>query len=267
MKTLKILTYSISALILVVILAAFADQKNLPAKRYKKPIAGNGFALLELFTSEGCSSCPPADELLAQIQIESNDKPVYILAYHVDYWNRLGWKDIFSNPDYSKRQVQYSKWLNVPEYYTPQVVINGKAEYVGSDEPALRGSIAGALKTAQFAELSLQAQQKGDKLSVNYQVTGGSSSNQLLLAVVQKLAVSKVARGENGGRTLTHAQIVRELHTVNVSVDEKGTSVIKISHGFDTKGWEIIGFVQDTSNGEVLTATKAKFNDDVIAKK
>src|SRR6187402_1594915 len=92
----------------------------------------NGFAVVELYTSEGCSSCPPADELVSKIQKESNGQPVYILAFHVDYWNRLGWKDVFGDAAYSKRQNDYAQYLKLPSVYTPQIVVNGKKEFVGS---------------------------------------------------------------------------------------------------------------------------------------
>ena len=82
----------------------------------------NGFAVVELFTSEGCSSCPPADELLAKLQRESAEKNIYLLAYHVDYWDRLGWKDQFSSNEYTKRQQKYLDWLNLYVMYTPQSV-------------------------------------------------------------------------------------------------------------------------------------------------
>ena len=103
--------------------------------------ADKGFAVVELFTSEGCSSCPPADALVAKVQKESAGKPVYILAYHVDYWNRLGWKDAFSDAAYSARQKQYSHWIKGAEIYTPQAVINGRKEFVGSQEGTLRSTI------------------------------------------------------------------------------------------------------------------------------
>jgi len=93
----------------------------------------HGFALVELFTSEGCSSCPPAEELAAEIQKESADRPVYVLAYHVDYWDHQGWKDRYSDPAYSQRQKDYSSWLGTSDIYTPQVVVNGRKQLVGSD--------------------------------------------------------------------------------------------------------------------------------------
>src|SRR5882757_10188754 len=95
--------------------------------------AANGFAVVELFTSEGCSSCPSADALVAAVQKENKDQPVYILAFHVDYWDRLGWKDAFSDAAYSDRQRAYASWLRLSSIYTPQVVVNGRKEFVGSD--------------------------------------------------------------------------------------------------------------------------------------
>ena len=103
---------------------------------------GQGFALVELYTSEGCSSCPPADELAAALP-KSYPSGVYLLSFHVDYWDRLGWKDPFSNAEYTRRQKEYNTAL-VPmlnSIFTPQVIINGKMELVGSDEPRIRAAI------------------------------------------------------------------------------------------------------------------------------
>jgi hypothetical protein len=263
MKPIKFFTYCASIIMLVLLTTAFIDSKKTVNKNFQT-VDAKGFALLELFTSEGCSSCPAADELLAKIQKETQDKPVYILAYHVDYWNRLGWKDVFSSPEYSKRQVAYSHTLNA-EVYTPQVVINGKAECVGSDEPSLRSAITNALTTAPTATVALQAQQNGDNLTVNYQVSGNTNASRLLLAVVQKSAISKVQRGENAGRTLSHAQIVRSLQAVDLNAQKKGLSVIKLPQGFNTQNWEIVGFIQNPTGGEILSATKASFNNNATS--
>src|SRR5476651_2422634 len=120
----------------VIASSAFINfKKTVPSKANNQR-----FAVVELFTSEGCSSCPPADEAIAKLQKESNGKPVYILAFHVDYWNRLGWKDVFSNADYSERQNEYAKYLRLESVYTPQVVVNGKKEFVGSEESTLQSS-------------------------------------------------------------------------------------------------------------------------------
>src|ERR1700739_3900608 len=116
MKTMKI--FSLAAVLALIVLGTTAF---INARLLKKINAGDkGFAVIELFTSEGCSSCPPADQLVAKIEKEVKDRPVYILAYHVGYWNNSGWKDAFSSADYSKRQRDYASWLHVQSVYTPQ---------------------------------------------------------------------------------------------------------------------------------------------------
>src|ERR1700744_6104626 len=132
MKSLKYIATALLVAAGVFIAGAFINKRKVPVTD-----AGKGFAVIELFTSEGCSSCPPADALVARVQKESNDKPVYILAFHVDYWNRLGWKDVFSSAEYSERQNQYARWLKLSSVYTPQIVVNGRTEFVGSEEANL----------------------------------------------------------------------------------------------------------------------------------
>lgn len=241
----------------VIISAAFINNKS-TAKL--KP-DGKGFALVELFTSEGCSSCPPADDLVAKVQKEIGDKPVYILAYHVDYWNRLGWKDVFSSADYSKRQNEYARWLKLSQVYTPQIVVNGKKEFVGSQEGALRNAIKSSLLESGDVQLNLAVTRNANNTAlVQYKVEGntGNSNNVISLALVQKQAVIKVERGENGGRTLAHAQIVRNLQTLSLSKNT-GSATIALPAGFNIQGWEVIGFVQNSGNGAVLGASKTQF--------
>ena len=162
--------------------------KRMSAKKNTGEKNKGGFAVLELFTSEGCSSCPPADELLAKIQRETEGGPVYILAYHVDYWDRLGWKDAYSSADFSNRQVQYGHWLNVSPIYTPQVIINGRTQFVGSDESAIRHAISEQLATNPVASLTLQAHPEGEHLRVEYQATHVAKGSRVLIAIVQKSA-------------------------------------------------------------------------------
>jgi hypothetical protein len=215
-----------------------------------------GFAVVELFTSEGCSSCPAADEVVAKIQRETNEKPVYILAFHVDYWNRLGWKDIFSEPAYSNRQNQYSSWLNA-SIYTPQVVINGQQEFVGSDENRLRSSIATALHKTNPVHLSINSIRANDRnVSLHYQIDGKNTNSSLVLALIEKTASSKVLKGENEGRTLSHVQIVRNFQTISLNARNEGVSEIEIPAGLDNQGLEIIAFLQSRENGEITGATK-----------
>jgi hypothetical protein len=225
-----------------------------------------GFAVVELFTSEGCSSCPPADELVAQIQHESDVQPVYILAYHVDYWNRLGWKDQFSSAAYSQRQNQYANWLNA-ELYTPQAVVNGSREFVGSDEGTLRQAINNGLQTAASTVLSLSdLKAEPGKVTVQFHTEGSTRHTALLLALVQQRAISKVLKGENRGRTLSHVQIVRDLQNVNLNGKTDGSASIAIADGLNKDSVEIISFLQDTDSGAIIAATKSSLVGEVLPK-
>ncbi|MDO6429591.1 DUF1223 domain-containing protein [Flavitalea sp. BT771] len=228
-----------------------------------KSSAGKGFAVLELFTSEGCSSCPAADDLLAHVQEEAGDKPIYVLAYHVDYWNRLGWMDKFSSPAFSQRQYQYHNWL-ASQVYTPQLVVNGRSELVGSDAPAVRRVVEGSLGNAAAAALELHGQQQPGMINLQYQVAGDNPGHpitgQLVIAVVQKHAINKVERGENAGRTLSHTQIVRDLHTFELTKN-KGAVKIDVPREFNSQDWEVIGMIQDPGSGVIKAAARLSLND------
>jgi len=259
MRSFKILTFTVCLAIAVLASAAFINAKGV-AKKVERKITGNGFAVIELFTSEGCSSCPSADELVARIQKEDADKPVYILAFHVDYWNRLGWKDPFSSADYSKRQNQYATWLNLQSVYTPQIVVNGRKEFVGSEEGTLRNAITAGLHSAPAGGLTLNAQNSTSHIVVQYKAESAGKNITLLLALVQKNGQIKVQRGENGGRTLSHVQIVRNLQSVSLNTGGSGTANIALPEGFNAAGYEVIGFVQNTGNGAILAAAKSAFD-------
>lgn len=242
-------------------LAAFTIPPT-PTVKHSTPVhSAKGFALLELFTSEGCSSCPRADDLLNKIQTEAKDKPVYVLAYHVDYWDRLGWKDKFSDAAWSERQRTYAGWLQSGSIYTPQIVINGNTECLDWNASTLQGNITQALTSATDATLNIQVTQNNRSLTVTYQATGKTNGHQLLIALVQKHAVNKILRGENEGRTLTHAQIVRVLSTVNLKSGQQGTKVIEAPADFNTNDWEIVGFLQNTYNGAVTAVTKTSLHE------
>lgn len=223
---------------------------------------GPGFAVLELFTSEGCSSCPPADELVARIQKEAGDKPVYILAYHVDYWNRLGWKDVFSHPEFSKRQYQYHRLFS-SQVYTPQLIINGNSEFVGSDEHEIGDALKQNLTGTPSTILEIKAQQQNGGVKLAYEVKGKANGDQLVIAVVQKHAISKVNAGENEGHVLSHVQIVHSLQTFDLK--QAGTQNIQLPAGLNPNDWEIIGLIQNADTGLITAATKALFQSGTIS--
>jgi len=256
MKTTKIFII-VGAVVLTVFTSAFINSKN---SNRPKVAANNGFAVVELYTSEGCSSCPPADAVVAKLEKESAGKPIYILAYHVDYWNNLGWKDIFSSADYSKRQREYAQYLNLSSVYTPQIVVNGKTEFVGSEENTLHKAINAALQKEAPSQLALtDIKIAQNQAMVHYQAESIGNHSELLLALVQKSAQSHVKAGENSGRNLSHVQIVQKLQSIALNNTKSGTQNITLPNDFTPQNWEIIGFIQNTSTGEIMGAAKAGF--------
>ncbi len=249
MKTYKILALALVTGIVALSISAFKASRK--AKTDNK-----GFAVVELFTSEGCSSCPPADELVAKILKEDKNKDVYILAYHVDYWNHLGWKDQFSSAQYSDRQRRYAQLLRLESVYTPQIVVNGRTEFVGSQEGNLRNAIQAGLSKASNDQLTLgSTSMDAGKLKLQYETKGNSANRELVIAFVQKAAQTNVKSGENGGHVLNHVNIVRELNNIELKQQSGGTTV-KLPQGYNAQAWEVIGFLQNTSTGEILSAQK-----------
>ncbi|GGI23750.1 DUF1223 domain-containing protein [Pedobacter mendelii] len=225
----------------------------------RKESAPSGFAVVELFTSEGCSSCPPADALVARIEKENQDRPVYILAYHVDYWDRLGWKDTFSNRIFSQRQNQYAKWLNLSSVYTPQIVINGSKEFVGSEEKTLRGAITSSLSEAGKTKLAISLSLQSGQNIIDYQINQPTLGYNLLVAIITPNASNKIERGENKGRTLSHVQIVRSLENFSLNGKDKGSVNFLPAKGIQQGSAEIIALLQNEKTGQITAAAKLKF--------
>jgi len=253
-----------SGIIIIALVAIAFSYSFCKGANKKPPVAHNskGFAVVELFTSEGCSSCPPADKLVEKIQKENASQPVYILAFHVDYWDFQGWKDRFANPDYSARQRRYADWLHLETVYTPQVVINGASECVGSDEGSLTKAITAGLDQTTAATLTLQGNIQGDKLNVEYNTTDEKNA-ELVLALVQKSAESNVRAGENAGRKLSHVQIVRQL--VYQDVNDKKKITINLPKDFNQNSWEVIGFVQHKNDGHITAGAHFNFQPQTKA--
>ena len=215
----------------------------------------DSFAVVELFTSEGCSSCPPADELMAKLQQNNKDKNIYFLAYHVDYWDRLGWKDQFSSNDFTIRQQPYQDWLKLFVMYTPQFIINGSAEFAGYNETALTHKIAEALKTNQTETLQITVATSKDSIAIDFKTNTLQKNSSLFIAVVQKHGTTKVERGENSGNILHHVQIARQLKSFPLP-EKEGKVNLALPSLFNTKDFELIGFIQNTETGTISAATQ-----------
>ncbi len=170
--------------------------------------------LLELFTSEGCSSCPPADALLARLNGMKTDAGDLIvgISEHVTYWNQLGWRDPFSTDTATERQNAYGAVLHVDEVYTPQMVINGEVQVLGSDARA----VVHALENAHSSPTKLRiesAKTEGRKLNVSFSLTGTLPKGKvdIYAVIAEDAASSSVARGENAGHTLSHVAVATTL--------------------------------------------------------
>jgi hypothetical protein len=166
--------------------------------------------LAELFTSEGCPSCPPADLMLMELDRKQpvRKAQIIVLSEHVDYWNGLGWSDPFSSAQFSARQTAYSKALK-SEVYTPQLVIDGSEQLVGSDTGAILAAITRAASRPKLPIKIESVRQDGSKAVVSISVEGGSGD--VWVAVADERDESSVRRGENSGRKLAHVAVVRDL--------------------------------------------------------
>jgi len=167
-----------------------------------------GVVVLELFTSQGCSSCPPADDVLDAVKKEYENEDVFVLSYHVDYWNRLGWKDPFSDAEFSDYQRDYALQFNSRSIYTPQLVVNGSEHFTGSNSTKTKIALRDYGNTVSLNSIRLQnTRREKEVISVDYAVTG-EAFNQITFALVIAERITKVARGENSRRTLKNANIV-----------------------------------------------------------
>jgi hypothetical protein len=208
-------------------------------------------AVLELFTSEGCSSCPSADRLLPQLaKLDSNIIP---LSFHVDYWNRLGWTDPFSSSEYSERQRTYSRQLNLDGVYTPQLVINGEYELVGSNRGNAESAIKTVLKEKSAVKLTVDNVKMGtDKISFLVHTEGDFKKTDLLAALVQKQATMNVKAGENSGAKLSHTNVVRVFSRQTAA--DKNEFILGFPANLANDNWQLIIFAQQKTDLKITGA-------------
>jgi hypothetical protein len=226
--------------------------------------AGRAPVLVELFTSEGCSDCPPADKLLQSLD---RTQPVagaqiIVLSEHVDYWNRLGWTDPYSSAFFTQRQSTYADRFGLGSVYTPQMVVDGASEFVGSDGSRAEKAIA---KAAGGKKIELKASSLSRDGKIEVHVEGDGISHKpadVYLVLAQNSATSQVARGENSGRTLTHVAVAREFRQIGTL--EPGKSFIKdvqvelkSAQLRDPGNLRVVVFAQERGAGSVLGSALA----------
>jgi hypothetical protein len=212
--------------------------------------------VVELFTSEGCSSCPPADAVLMQLsqQPMQNGAELILLGEHVDYWNYIGWTDRFSSSQFSQRQSEYGKALGA-SVYTPQMVIDGQTQFVGNDTDQVHRAIAEAEKRAKPAQVSLSWEGNG-RLRVAVQSSGAVKGN-VLMAVTEDGLNTAVAKGENGGRTLHHAAVVRQLREIGTLSNGSFESTVDVARNtaWNAENLKVAVLVQERKSMKILGAS------------
>ncbi len=241
-----------SFLIIISLVLSSFNCANTSAKNSVATHANKGFVVVELFTSEGCSSCPPADDAVAALLKKYNN--VYVLGYHVDYWDNLGWKDAFSNAAFTQIQNTYAKVFKLASIYTPQVVVNGTEQFVGSDENKLNAAVNKNLQQPSNIKLNITAKAQDDKeVTVNYSTNAVNS--EIKIALIQLHAENKIRRGENSGATLHHVNIVRDLKTASASAT--GNIVLKMPENLSANDCHVIAFTQNINNSTITSAAEA----------
>jgi len=217
--------------------------------------------VVELFTSEGCSSCPPADAMLTKLSHQRNTSiaNLILLEEHVEYWNDGGWRDRFSAPTYTERQYDYVKDLHLATAFTPQIVIDGHLQASGNNPAQVQEFLLQAAKSTKSAAVTLHLLSPG-KLRVTID-NPSRTKMEVLFAVTEDDLTSKVKAGENGGRTLTHSAVVRDLHKVAATSDEKFDKTVTLPDKSDWKKPDLraIILVENPSSGEILGAAQIPY--------
>jgi hypothetical protein len=208
--------------------------------------------IVELFTSEGCSSCPPADSLLADLIRTQPIKSAEIIALeqHVDYWNRLGWKDPFSSAQFTARQDEYARRFRIDSIYTPQMVVDGRTQFVGNDPRRASAEIANAAAQPKaMVRLSIE----GGALRIE---ANAASESDLVLAITETALETDVKRGENGGRTLVHSAVVRSWSSTKIKGTANQTVPLRIDPAWTKDHVSAVAFVQDRRTGVITAAVR-----------
>ena len=202
--------------------------------------------VVELFTSQGCSSCPPADALIRELRKEPNVIPI---AYHVDYWDNSGWRDPFSSRNWTLRQMQYIHAFKLDTSYTPQIVVDGAREMIGSNAFAVRSAINEASKHGSVASVKVSV----DRGQASVETNAPRAGLELIVVTTEDGVVTKIERGENRGLTLTNDAIARNFTRFTDVV--QGASSRRVSTPMQ-RG-TVVAMLQDPMTLRILAAASA----------
>jgi hypothetical protein len=217
--------------------------------------------LVELFTSEGCSSCPPADRNLIFLEKQpQGNAEIIALSFHVDYWNRLGWSDPFSSAKYSERQGFYSYAFNLGDrVYTPQMVVDGSYQFVGGNLGEAQKAIA---ETAQAPKANVELAVSEGRLKVKISKFPEHSFANVFLAIAENELSTAVKRGENGGKILAHTAVVRELRAIgSVKAEDKDfetETIFQTPAAWNRKNLKLVVFIQEEEKSKIIGVNQIK---------
>ncbi len=223
--------------------------------------------VVELFTSEGCSSCPPADALLRKFDAQPFPAAeLIVLSEHVDYWNHIGWTDPYSSHAYSERQSAYGDRLHLDGVYTPQMVVDGTREFVGSNSEDAEKAISKATGTSKIDVRITAARLDGETLYARIEagpLPAGTQSADVILIAALNHAESQVAAGENSGRRLTHVAVVRALKKTGSIAPGQSFSqevAVKLEKHAGASDLRAVAMVQEPGPGKILGAAQQQLS-------
>jgi hypothetical protein len=267
MKKLSAIVFRLplAAFILCNVFVSNAAAQTPTGESVRKPV------IVELFTSEGCSTCPPADELLQKLEAQQPVAGAEIIALeeHVDYWNHDGWNDPYSSPEWTERQTVYRTIFNQTEY-TPQLVVDGQSQLVGSNGREAVSEIEKAAHGVQ-TRVDINSEKADAHGSQRFTVSVGKLAGntpgdvaEIWLAVTEDGLQSSVNRGENAGHVLHHTATLRSLHKIGTadanapSVSFKGDSRLKLESRWKPENLHVVVFVQEKKSRKILGAASSK---------
>jgi hypothetical protein len=212
------------------------------------PAQSRDLTVVELFTSQGCSSCPPADAFLGELAKRDD---VLALSFHVDYWDYIGWKDTYASPANTERQRQYARRFGLGYVYTPQMVVQGTAQTTGSDRPSVLNSIAQA-KTQPHVPVEIR--REGDNVSVVLPASDNDPEAAILSVLFDRSNPTDIRRGENSGRKISYSNVVRKMKVIGAWRGDAMTVPLPVSE-IDSEGRDACAIiVQSLRTGMILGA-------------
>ncbi|KAB8153056.1 DUF1223 domain-containing protein [Kordia sp. TARA_039_SRF] len=247
MKRKYLITLSLFTIIIITSFTTVVDTKH------------NGVVVLELFTSQGCSSCPSADDLLGNVSNEFENQNVFALSYHVDYWNYIGWKDPFSQKEFTQKQRSYAQKFRDNQIYTPAVVVNGKEHFVGSNRAKMYAKIKSYQQKLSDYNISLGAMENtSETIKFNYAIDGNITATKARVILAIKERTTHIKRGENANRTLkNHNIVVSETYLTNL--EKNGNYSINIPEIVNKNDKLKLFFIVENDSKDIIGASSLDF--------